>query len=146
TLLRIRVAWRTLRRAGQPPLIAASLDRTLVLLTDAVRRRASLRTFDLALDLQQSALDLELRYRPRGAVDRARLALWCQRLRADARAKDPAAVSGDAATIAWIRDRVALNPDQLRPLDTELGRLEAAADGRRTEAAADHAARLIGVL
>jgi hypothetical protein len=148
TLRRIRAAWTALRRAGQPRLIAARLERSLTRLSAAVRRRGALRALNTALDIHQSALDLQLRYRPRGAVDRDRLELWCQRLRTDARAHDVAAVSGDAGTLTWILDRIAdtLTSDQQRPLDTELGRLQAAADGRRTAATADHAARLIGLL
>jgi hypothetical protein len=148
TLGRIRAAWRSLRRAGQPPLISAAVDRTVGRLRTAVRRRRALRTLNTALDLQQSGLDLQLRYRPRGAVDRDRLELWCQRLRVDARAHDPAAVSADATTLTWIRDRLAgtLSPEQQRVTDAELGRIRAAADGRRTAPAADHAARLIGLL
>jgi hypothetical protein len=148
TLRRTRTAWRTLRRAHQPPLIAASLDAAMGRLAAAVRQRKSRRALHTALDIQQSALDLQLRHRPRGAVDRDRLELWCQRLRVDARARDAAAVSGDAATLDWIRDRIAdtLAPDQLRELDVRLGRLQAAIDHGRTAAAADHAARLIGLL
>ena len=148
TLRRARVAWRALRRRGQPRLIAAALDRELKRLTAAVRHRRALRALNSALDIQQSALDLRLRYAPRGAVDRDRLELWCQRLRIDARAHDTAAVSGDAATLAWSRDRIAdtVPPADLRLLDAELGRVQAAADNRRTAVAADHAARLIGRL
>jgi hypothetical protein len=148
TLRRARAAWRALRRRGQPRLIAAGLDRGLRRLAVAVRRRRVLPALNSALDIQQSALDLQLRYAPRGAVDRDRLELWCQRLRIDARAHDAAAVSGDAATLAWSRDRIAdaIPPADLRLLDAELGRAQAAADNRRTAAAADHAARLIGLL
>ena len=148
TLRRIHAARTALRGAGRPPLIAAALDRTLAELIAAVRRHRTLTALSSALDLQQSALDLQLRYRPRGAVDRDRLELWCQRLRIDARAHDTDAVSGDATTLAWIRDRIsdALTPDGQRALDTELGRLQAAADGGRSAPAADHAARLIGLL
>jgi hypothetical protein len=148
TLRTMRAAWAGLRSAGQPGLIAASLGGTLQRLSGAVRRHRPLRTIRRALDAQQSVLDLQLRYEPRGAVDRDRLELWCQRLRADARAHDAAAVSGDAATLGWVHDRIApaLAADELRELDVELGRLQAAADAGRTAAAADHAARLIGVL
>jgi hypothetical protein len=113
-----------------------------------VRRRRTLRTLRAALNVQQSVLDLELRYRPRGAVDRDRLEWWCQRLRVDARARDAAPVSGDAATLGWLRERIAggLTAEQLRALDDALERLQAAADARRTAAAADHAARLIGLM
>jgi hypothetical protein len=148
TLRTMRVGWAALRRIGQPPLIAASLDKTLRRLAGTVHGRRPVRTIQTALDAQQSVLDLQLRYEPRGQVDRDRIELWCQRLRADARARDTAAVSGDAITLGWLRDRIAstLTPEQLGSLDVELGRVQAAADGRRTAVAADHAARLIGVL
>jgi hypothetical protein len=148
TLRRLRGARRALRRAGQPLLIAARLNRTLTRLATAVRRRRALPALNRALDVQQSALDLQLRYRPRGAVDRDRFELWCQRLRIDARARRAAAVSGDAATLLWIRDRIAdaATPDELSVVDAELGQLQAAVDGRHTAAAADHAARLVGLL
>jgi hypothetical protein len=148
TLRRMRTAWSGLRRAPQPPLIAASLDRSLARLGAAVRHRNPLRTLGAALDAQQSVLDLQLRYEPRGAVDRDRFELWCQRVRVDARARNSAAVSGDAATLGWIRDRIAgtLTPDELRDVDTQLVRLQVAADQGNTPAAADHAARLIGLL
>jgi hypothetical protein len=148
TLTTMRAAWADLRRAGQPPLIAARLDATLGRLSGAVRRRRALRTIRRALDAQESVLDLQLRYAPRGAVDRDRLELWCQRVRADARAHDAAGVSSDATTIDWVRDRIAGTPapDDLHALDLELGRLQAAADAGNTAAAADHAARAIGLL
>ena len=148
TLRTMHAAWGSLRRAGQPPLIAASVDRTLRRLSRALRHRRPLRTIYTALDAQQSVLDLQLRYEPREAVDRDRMELWCQRLRADARAHDAAAVSGDATTLDWVRDRIVgtLAPGELRQLDVRLDRLVAAADSGRTAAAADHASRLIGLL
>jgi hypothetical protein len=142
TLRRMRAGWNLVPRAARPPLIAASLDHALRRLGRAVRRRRALSALRAALDAQQSTLDLELRYRPREAVDRDRLELWCQRLRIDARARDGAAVSGDAATLGWLRERVRLDAAVAQELD----RLQAVADGRRTAAAADQAARLIGLM
>jgi hypothetical protein len=140
----MRQAWSALRSGQQPPLIAAAIERTLARLARAVRHRQPLRTLTAALDLHESGLDLELRHRPRIGIDRDRMELWCQRLRADARARNPAAVSGDAATLEWIRDRLA---DPLPPgLDGRLAQVRAAADAKRVQAAADHAARLIGIL
>jgi hypothetical protein len=57
-------------------------------------------------------------------------------------------ISARFVTLVWMRDRLAgtLTPEQQGPVDTELGRLEAAAGGRRTAVVADHAARLIGLL
>jgi hypothetical protein len=148
TLRRMRASWRSLLRAGQPRLIAAGLDKALGRLTAAVRGRRPRRALSAALDVQQLGLDLQLRYRPRGAVDRDRMEWWCQRLRVDARARDRAAVRGDATTLGWIQERIAdtLTPEQRQRIDRQLGRLQARADNGRSAAAADHAARLIGLL
>jgi hypothetical protein len=148
TLRRMRAAWREQQATGRPPLIAARLDDALAALRRAVRGHRPRRASQASIDASQSVLDLQLRQRPRGAVDRDRFELWCQQLRIDATAHDRAAVSGDAATLGWIRDRIAdtLAPDELRALDDRLGDVQAAADARRLAAAADHAARLIGLL
>jgi hypothetical protein len=148
TLRRMHAAWREQQASGQPRLIAARLDSTLAALGRAVRRHRARRASQASIDTAQSVLDLQLRHRLRGAVDRDRLELWCQQLRVDAAAHHRAAVSGDAATLGWIRDRIAdtLTPDELRAVDTQLGDVQTAADGRRLAAAADHAARLVGVL
>ena len=78
----------------------------------------------------------------------ARLELWCQQLRIDSAAHNPAAVSGDAATLGWIRERIAhtFAPHDLRALDRRLAAVQAAADGGRLDAAADHDSRLVGIL
>ena len=148
TLRRMRVAWREQRATDQPPLIAARLDDALAALGRAVRSHRARRASQASIAAAQSVLDLQLRHRPRGAVDRDRLELWCQQLRVDAAAHNPAAVSGDAATLGWIRDRIAdtLAPDELRAIDGRLGAVQAAADGPRLAAAADHAARLVSLL
>jgi hypothetical protein len=148
TLKRMRQAWRRLRRQGQPPLVAAALEASLARLRTAVRRHRHQAALAAALDVQESGLDLQLRYRPRGAVDRDRLELWAQRLRVDARVRDAGAVSGDATTLEWILDRVAatLSSGEVSELELRLARLQDAADHRRTAAAADHAARFIGLL
>jgi hypothetical protein len=148
TLRRMRRAWRQQNATSQPALIAARLDGTLATLGRAVRRHRARRALQASINTAQSVLDLQLRHRPRGAVDRDRFELWCQQLRIDAGAHKPAAVSGDAAALGWIRDRIAgtFAPDALRALDSQLGAVQAAADARRLDSAADHAARLIGVL
>ena len=148
TARRMRAAWRAVHAEGQPPLVAARVESALAALGRAVHRRRARTALQASLRVTQSALDLQLRYRPRGAVDRDRFELWCQQVRVDARAHDAAGVSGDAATLGWIRERIAgsLAADELRGLDEQLGRLQSAADGGRLRAAADHAARLIGLM
>ena len=148
TVRRMRRAWRQQRATAQPPLIAARLSGALATLGRAVRRHQARRALQASINGAQSVLDLQLRHRPRGAVDRDRLELWCHQLRIDAAAHKRAAVSGDAATLGWIRDRIAdtLAPDELRAVDSRLGAVQAAADSHRLDSAADHAARLVGIL
>jgi hypothetical protein len=64
--------------------------------------------------------------------------LWARRAVDDARARRRAALSGDAATLTWIRDRIARDIDALDRvrLDRRIGDLEAAAaDGELRPAA-----------
>jgi hypothetical protein len=141
-------AWRQQNATTQPPLIAARLRGALATLGRAVRRHQARRALQASINSAQSVLDLQLRHRPRGAVGRDRLELWCHQLRIDAAAHERAAVSGDAATLGWIRDRIAdtLAPEELRAVDSRLGAVQAAADTHRLDSAADHAARLVGIL
>jgi hypothetical protein len=128
---RLRDAWRAVRRAV-PPRLAPPMTR-------ALRARDAFAVADAALDLQ-------LQYRPPQDVDRDRFALWARRARVDAAARSLGALSGDTATLTWIRDRIArsLDPVALARLDRRLGALEsAAADGDRA-AAAEAAAGLVG--
>lgn len=113
-----------------------------------MRSRLPRRASQASIDTARSVLDLELRHRPRGAVDRDRFELWCHQIRVDAAARDAAAVSGDAATLGWIRERIAdsFSPGERRAIDSQLAALQAAADDRRVAAAADHGARLVGLL
>jgi hypothetical protein len=129
---RMRDAWRALRRRGVPPRLAAPMTRAL-----RARRRAAFAVADAALDLQ-------LQYRPPADVDRDRFGLWARRARIDARAGARAALSGDAATLTWIRDRIArsLDPGTLVRLDRRLGELESAAADGELRAAARSAAAL----
>jgi hypothetical protein len=92
----------------------------------------------------QAALDLQLRYRPPVAIDRARLDLWARQVDVDADAGRPAAATGDVATLEWIRDRVArsLDPTGLTRLDTLLERLREQVHDTKLAAAARTAAAL----
>jgi hypothetical protein len=103
---RARAAWRTLR-GGAPPMIAARIDQDLGALARAVRSRRSARAVGAALNIAQSALDLELRHRPPAEIDVARFDLRARRLVVDAAAEDLAGVRGDVAVLEWMRDRIA---------------------------------------
>jgi len=143
TVKRMRTAWRTVE-TGAPPRIAAPLNNDLNTLTRRIRNRRTAKVAQLAIDVAQSALDLELRHRPAVEVDVERFHLWTQQLRVHAAAQDLAAATGDVAVLEWIRDRVtgALDHAELQELDAGLRGLRAATDAKNLPAAADHAARL----
>nr|MBA2769957.1 hypothetical protein [Sporichthyaceae bacterium] len=109
-----------------------------------VERRRPARLAQAALDVWQSVLDLQLRYRPPAQVDVARLHLWTQQLRVLAAAHDLGGVTGAGATLEWIRDRVTgtLTVAEQQDLDGRLRDIRGAIDARNLRAAADHAARL----
>lgn len=144
TLGRMQRDWRSLRLGGQPPLAATSLTASLDALARGVDTHDEAASAQAAIDTAQWVLALGLQYRPALDVDRDRFELWCQQVMVDAAAGNTAGVSGDVATLEWIRDRITatLAPAEMQELDTRLGALRGAADAERLAAAADHAARL----
>jgi hypothetical protein len=148
TLRRSQSAWTRLRSQPQPKLVAAQLGAALVRLERAVKGHRPARAAQASIDAGQSVLDLQLRHRSPDEVDRDRFELWCHQVLVHAAVRDSAGVRGDAATLEWVRDRLAgaLDPATLADVDARLRALRAAADGGRVAAAADHAARLIGRL
>jgi hypothetical protein len=144
TLRRMNAAWNVVRAGDAPPTVAARMSGALARLTRAARAQRPHRTEQAAVGVAQSALDLQLRYRPVVEIDQTRFVLWTQQLRIDAAARDGGAVTGDVATLEWIRDRIApsLGPSARREIDARLRALRAATDARNLPAAADHAARL----
>ena len=143
TVKRMSTAWKTVR-GGAPPLIATRLNSNLNALTRTVKQRRAAQVAQLAINVAQSALDLELRHRPAVEVDIERFHLWTQQLRVHAAARDLAGATGDVAVLEWVRDRLtsALGPAGLPKLDAGVRALRAATDARNLPAAADHAARL----
>jgi hypothetical protein len=144
TLRRMNAAWKTLRAGKLPPMIAARLSEDMAALTRSVDAHKPARTSQKAIDVAQSVLDLELRYRPSAEIDAARFNLWTQQLRVDAAAKDLGGVTGDVAVLEWMRDRIAhtLQAGGRSEINSRLRTLRAATDARNLPAAADHAARL----
>jgi hypothetical protein len=140
----MKAAWTSLQDQPQPPMIAARLSSTLDALSTAVADHSAPRAEQEALDLSQSVLDLQLRYRPAAEIDAARFYLWTQQIRVHAAAQDPNGVTGDVAVLEWIRDRFiqTLQPSPRAEMDARLAALRSAADARNLPAAADHAARL----
>jgi hypothetical protein len=116
----------------------------LAALAEAVAAKQALRAEQAAIDVLQSTLDLRLQYRPPADVDRERFVLWTRQLRLDAAARNLAGVTGDVATLEWVRDRITPTLDGAGRLeiDKRLRDLRTAADAANLPAAADHAARL----
>jgi hypothetical protein len=145
TLEHMNRSWKAVRAGGrQPRMVAARLSDALSALAPAVRARRSGQVAQAAIDVAQSAYDLELRSRPPAQIDVARFYLWTQQLRVDAAAKDLAGVTGAVAVLEWIRDRIAHTLDSAgrAEIDARLRALRTASDAKNLPAAADHAARL----
>ncbi len=145
TLKRLDAAWQVLDASEPAPKpIAALVNKSLHALDGAIKGRELRKVGQAALDLGQSALDLELRYRAPVEIDAGRFELWTQQLRVDAAARDTASVTGDVAVLEWIRDRLTagLDPAGRAEVDGRLRDLRIATDAENLLAAADHAARL----
>src|SRR5215207_8982950 len=95
-----------------------------------------------------TALDLQLRYRPPAEIDRERFDLWARRLVVDANAGNAAGVTGDLVVLEWIRDRIAhtLNAVDRTCINTHLGALRANVNDEDLSAAAAEATRLQNTL
>jgi hypothetical protein len=143
SIRRMNAAWAKLRAGNEPPRVAKRLSGSLAALTRSVHSRRTPLAEQQAIDVAQSVLDLQLRYRSQTEIDAARFHLWTQQLRVDAVAGNLGDVAGDVAVLEWIRDRIArsLGPAR-REVDARLAALRGAADAGNLPAAADHAARL----
>jgi hypothetical protein len=104
-------AWQTAGGAAEPPLLVGQSEDALTALADALDAGEAAAIREAAIAVVGAALDLELRYRGPTAVDLERMALWCQRVVADAAAEDGGGVSGDAAVLGVIADRLADSQD-----------------------------------
>lgn len=141
TSTRMELLWKELRAKKYPPRVADTLTRSLKTLKGAVTKKSAAAASQAAIDVAQSALDLELLYR--GNVEVDRFNLHAQQLREHATRKDRAGVSGEVAALEWIRDRLthSVSKAQLAGLDVRLPALRAAATAGNMPAAADQAAR-----
>jgi hypothetical protein len=148
TLERIKDNWNTLSEAATPTRVADTLDAALASLTEAATTRKPGPVNSAAVDVAQSALDLELRYRPAAVVDIERFHLHAQQLRIDAAATDPGGVAAEIATLEWIRDRITgtLTADELQQIDDKLAQLRTAVNTGNLGGAADQAARLANLV
>ena len=115
-------AWARYRRDQVPPRLAAEMSRALEALSSAIDKRDRTRAGSAAIDVAQSALDLELRYNPPAEIDLRRFELWASQMLVDAAAGDVGGVRGDVTTMEWIRDRFArtIAPADLTAIDAHL--------------------------
>ena len=120
--------WAGYRSQQVPPRIAGEMTSAITTLDRAVAARDQLRAGTAAIDVAQSALELQLRHRPPAEIDRARFELWVRQLGVDATARDLGGIRGDLATLEWIRDRFAVTIDKvdLTRIDTQLAGLRGA--------------------
>ena len=146
TLKRMKSLWRALRARDYPPRVVDTMTRALEALSRAVPKERARASSQAAVDIAQSALDLELLYR--GNVEVDRFHLHTQQLRVHAAAKDSAGVTAEVAVLEWIRDRLAssLSETRLGDLDAGLRALRSASTAGNLKAAADHAARVVAQL
>jgi hypothetical protein len=133
--------WSALESKKYPRLVVANMNAAIQALRRAVAKENVSATSQAAIDIAQSALDLELLYR--GNVDVDRFHLHAQQLRAHAAAKDAAGVASEVAALEWIRDRIAgsFSGTRLADLDDDLRLLRITASAGNLAAAADIAAR-----
>ena len=129
TMAAKKQAWRSFPRREVPPRLEGVMD-------NALARQSN---FDVA----QTALDLQLRYRPPAEIDRERFDLWVRRLIVDAKAKNETGVLGDLVVLEWIRDRIAhtLNPVDRTRINSQLVRLRTHVNDEDLPAAAAVAAQ-----
>ncbi|WP_371551296.1 hypothetical protein OG266_38085 [Streptomyces sp. NBC_00554] len=126
----VRAAWDAYRASDAvAQLLERQMERDLVALEKA---GDGAQAVDPALRVAQNVTDLRLRYEPVPTVDRDRLALWTRQLTIDAKAGNEGAVAGDvtALELAWERMRHPVL--DAVPVDADLKKLRAAADGKDT--------------
>jgi hypothetical protein len=108
----VTAAWRTYSGGEEPPYLATEMDRALADLAAAIDARDPALAGTAAIDVAQSATDLQLRYRPVADIDRARFELWARQVVVDAADGDLDGMRGDVTTLEFIRDRFVHTLDQ----------------------------------
>jgi hypothetical protein len=141
-------AWEALQAEEIPVRLRPVTAAAVKALGRAVESRDSRRTQQASLDVAQSGLDLELRYRPPSEIDRERFEVWARQLVLDARVKDGRAAAGDLATLEWIRDRFAHTLDKVERIevDTSLAELRTLVNEDDLQGAAREAGKLSALI
>jgi hypothetical protein len=137
-------AWRAYRSGGVPSRLATEMTRALEELPRAIEKRDRAGAGTAAIDVAQSVLDLELRYRPPAEIDLARFELWARQIIIDASANDVGGITGDVATMEWTRDRFThiLDPADVTRINAHLLELQGSVADKDPAAAREEAASL----
>jgi hypothetical protein len=142
-LRRLQDRWLTVGDVT-PPRVGAVMESALASLDEAIASADVAGTIQASINVAQSAIDVQLRYRSAPAVDIARFHVHSQQLRLDAANDDRAGVDAEVATLEWILQRL---DGHLASVDYDAvaGRLtevRSAAAAGNVATAADLAARL----
>ena len=137
-------AWDAYRQGVVPPRIGLEMDRGLALLGRGIEGRDQVQAGDGAIDVAQSALDLELRYRDPAEIDFERFGQWARQVQVDAQGEELGFVRGDVTTMEWIRDRFVqtLDPADVTRIDVGLRELRDAVVEKDLAAVAEVSAAL----
>lgn len=131
-LAALTAGWNTYQAGGVPPLLGTEMTDAVAALTSAVNAQQAGAASQGAVVVAYAAHDFRLRYLAAAKIDLARLELWARRVLLDAAAGDAADVSGDAATVEWVRDRVvsSLSTSDAAQLNSLVADLRTAANGQ----------------
>ena len=140
-------AWDSYQQGNVPSRLAAEMDRALKSLRSAIGAHDRAAAGTAAIDVAQSTLDFELRYRPPAEIDRARFELWARQVLVDGTAGYMGGVNGDVATLDWVRDRFAhtIDPADMTAIDAHLEVLRDAVVNVDRRTAVDEAPKVLKV-
>ena len=141
---RIQAQFDTVSETQQPPLVMAVLTTALGSLNSAIDAKNVSKAENAAVDIAQSAIDLESRYLEHNDIEIALFHNHVQRLRVHAAADDLGGVVGEVASLEWITERLRgqIGDDAQATLDTGMRDLRGASDDQNVTATADHAVRV----
>jgi hypothetical protein len=142
----LKVAWSAYQTGQVPPRLDAEMSDALDALDQAIGARDGRKAPQAALDVANTSLDLQLRYRAPREINLARFELWARQLLADAAARNAAALHGDVTTLGFIRDRIAFDRAIGNRIDDQLRYLRAVAEAKEFKVAMKHAGLLAAQL
>ena len=136
-LAALTAAWNSFAGGTHPPLLETQMSGAVAALTSAVNAQQAGNARQRAIGVASAAHDFRLRHVTQAAIDLARLELWARQVQVDAAVSDAAGVSGDAATVEWVRDRVvqSLSAADRAQLNSLVSQLRSAANARNYSAA-----------